>query len=358
MNQRLKVGLVGIGEVAQVVHLPTLAMLSHLYEVVSVCDVSPGALAHVQARFNVPHATQHLEELLAQDGLDLVMVLNSDEYHAEVAVAAAASGKHVFIEKPAALTHRDLQAIIAAQDAYGVRIMIGYMRRYATAFVQAVQHIRAMDKILYVRVRDIIGPNAFFVEQSGAYPQRFDDVAPAQSADRQARAAAQVHEAVGDDSRWHRPYRFLAGLGSHDLSLMREALGMPQRVLAASKAGNGMFLNALFAYEGFNVNYETGIDANARFDALIEVVGETCTLRIEYDTPYVKGLPVTLTFCETIDGIYQERKVRPTFVDPYTLELEYLHNALTTGAPIKTDLQDAQQDLELFDLLIDALKRG
>ncbi len=85
---------------------------------------------------------------------------------------------------------------------------------------------------------------------------------------------AQLAEAVGDDSRWYLPYRFLAGLGSHDLSLMREALGMPQRVLAAAKAGNGLFFNALFAYDGFNVSYETGIDSNGRFDALIEVVGE------------------------------------------------------------------------------------
>ncbi len=67
---------------------------------------------------------------------------------------------------------------------------------------------------------------------------------------------------------------------------------------------------------------------------------------------------MTLTYCETIDGVYQERRVRPTYVDPYTLELEYLHNAIVSGAPIKTNPADAREDLVLFDMLIEALQRS
>lgn len=74
------------------------------------------------------------------------------------AVKAADAGKHVFIEKPMALSHVDAKAIQAAQDRNGVVVFVGYMRRYAPALELAKSEVKSMDKIHYVRVRDIIGP--------------------------------------------------------------------------------------------------------------------------------------------------------------------------------------------------------
>lgn len=81
-------------------------------------------------------------------------------------------------------------------------------------------------------------------------------------------------------------YRLLGGLGSHDLSAMRELLGMPKRCIAAtrSKADGPPFLTALFEYDGFTTTYETGIDQVADFDAHIEVIGDGKRLLLKYDT--------------------------------------------------------------------------
>lgn len=81
-------------------------------------------------------------------------------------------------------------------------------------------------------------------------------------------------------------YRLLGGLGSHDLSAMRELLGVPKRCFAASRAqAEGMpFITALFDYGGFTATYESGIDNVADFDAHIEVIGDGKRVKISYDT--------------------------------------------------------------------------
>lgn len=91
-------------------------------------------------------------------------------------------------------------------------------------------------------------------------------------------------------------YRLLGSLGSHDLSAMRELLGMPKRCIAAtrSKPEGPPFITALFEYDGFTTTYETGIDQVADFDAHIEVIGDGKRLRLKYDT--VSGVTFSLLF--------------------------------------------------------------
>jgi hypothetical protein len=94
-----------------------------------------------------------------------------------------------------------------------------------------------------------------------------------------------------------------SSLGSHDLSAMREILGMPKSVLGAS-LGLPIW-SVMFQYDGFPVIYESGINNVPIFDAHIEIYSQEKIVRVNYDTPYVKGLPVTMTIRETIDGVSQ-----------------------------------------------------
>ncbi len=116
-------------------------------------------------------------EMLSQrPEIDVVMILNANEYHVSVPVSYLSSlwspidlsyqavhaiqclqaGKHVFIEKPMCLSHEDAYAVEAARVKSGMVCFVGYMRRYATAFLRVKEAIQGMD-IKYVRVRDIIG---------------------------------------------------------------------------------------------------------------------------------------------------------------------------------------------------------
>lgn len=74
--------------------------------------------------------------------------------------------------------------------------------------------------------------------------------------------------------------------------------------------------SVLFQYPGFACSYESGIDEVPRFDAHLEVYSKTKQVTVQYDTPYVKGLPITMTVRENVDGGLQTRIVRKTYEDP------------------------------------------
>jgi hypothetical protein len=69
-TKTLRVGIIGIGEVAQSIHLPTLALLSHLFTVISTCDISPNALTHCSQKFHVPRIYES-DELCADPEVDV-----------------------------------------------------------------------------------------------------------------------------------------------------------------------------------------------------------------------------------------------------------------------------------------------
>lgn len=358
---RIRAGIIGLGEVGQIIHLPILESLSDLYEVTAVCDVSPSLLAAMGERYRIPDDARHLDyrDLVARPDIDVVFVINSTEYHAECAIAAIAAGKHVLIEKPVCLTLGEANAIIQARDAAGVQVMIGYMRRYAPAFLEAVEQVRTLDTIRYVRVRDIIGHNRLLIEQSSVviYP---DDIPDDLRRDRQDRNRRMTREAIGDvPPALVRAYGLLAGLCSHDLSAMRELLGgPPKRVLSAAQWHDGNLLTVLMDYGDFAAYLETGVDGQRRFDAHIEVYGPSSSIRVQYDTPYIRHLPTTLTISREEDDSHSETVIRPTYKDPYTHELEALHDVIADEAPVKTSVEDSIDDLVLFRDIIEAMKAG
>lgn len=155
----INVGIIGCGEIAQVVHIPTLVFLASKFRISTLCDVSQDSLAHCVAKVpgtNPPKTTTSPAELCASPDVNLVLVINSDEYHAEHGILALQNDKHVLIEKPVALNDRDADALIEAEKKSKGKVMVGYMRRYAAVFADAVREIGGMEKILYVRVRGML----------------------------------------------------------------------------------------------------------------------------------------------------------------------------------------------------------
>lgn len=141
---------------------------------------------------------------------------------------------------------------------------------------------------------------------------------------------------------------------------MREVVGVPKTCIAAYYKPIS-FWTALLQYDDFIVVYESGINHIPTFDCYIEVVGKTKSIRVTFDTPYIKGLPVTLTIREKIDGRpgtdangVQERIVRQTYEDPYTLEWEHFYECIVEGKYPKTSAKDSRDDLDIYKMILQA----
>lgn len=135
---------------------------------------------------------------------------------------------------------------------------------------------------------------------------------------------------------------------------MREIIGMPRSAAGAVLTFPGIF-TVLFRYDDFPVTYESGVIGVPDFDAHLEVYSQDKIVRVKYDTPYVKGLPVTMTVRERVgEGGFQERVVRRTYEDPYTLELREFYECVVNGKEVKTSARDAREDVELFRMILRA----
>jgi hypothetical protein len=197
--------------------------------------------------------------------IDLVVILTADQYHAEQVIQCADAGKHVLIEKPMAQTFPEAEAIEEARKRNGVVIFVGYMRRFAPALALLKAEIEG-KQIRYVRVRDIIG------KASARYTMPIRCVfsegylPPGASAELAKRKRANAEEVLArrgltrqDEESWVH----LGCLGSHDLSAMRDVLGMPRKCLFASRSGeeSPKWWSAIFDYGDFNAIYEVGSPA-------------------------------------------------------------------------------------------------
>jgi len=359
MFKKVRVGLIGLGEVAQIIHLPILASLTDRYEIAALCDISPQLLQVIGEKYRVKNLYTDAKQLTRQQDIDAVFVLNSDEYHTECVISAIQHKKHVLVEKPMCLTKSEADEIIRARDKHGVQVMVGYMRRFAPAFTEAVEEVKKLKKINYARIRDIIGPNSTFIEQS-SHVYRFNDFPEEAIIDKANRAKRMVQEAIGEDApqELQSAYRLLCGLSSHDLSAMRELIGVPNKVVSAYQWNGGRFISAIFEYDDFYATFETGVDNIIRFDAHLEVFSPTKQLKVQYDSPYIRHLPTTLNVGESVNNNYHEQTLRPTFKDPYTVELEYFYDVATKGLTPKTSPEDYKEDLHLFSQIIDVIKQS
>jgi predicted dehydrogenase len=349
-KRRIRVGFVGCGEVTQILHRPTLYQLSDHFEVTALCDVSSSILEQLGKLWSVQTLTTDYRELVARSDVDAVLIANPNAFHSEVALGAIAAGKHVLVEKPMCVTRREADQIVVAQKKSNVVVQVGYMRRYAPAFLEGCEMVKAMKEIKFARVRDFLGLNSLIVNPTSRVV-RDEQMPESVKNDAKLRDEALVDEAFGGTPSpdLRRAYAVMLGLSSHDLSAMRELLGLPNKVLYAAQRGGGRYLVATFDYGPFVCHFETGIDEIPRFDAHLEVYGSQKVVRIQYDTPYIRNLPIRLFVTEdnghggvtTVDS-------NPAWGDPFVAEWKAFYENITENKSPKTGPADFVHDLELF----------
>ena len=213
----VKVGIIGVGTVSQMMHLPILSGLHDLYQITAVSDVSPTQLKHIAETYRAKAYADPYMLVKAPD-VDAVFICSPDQYHADYALAAIEAGKHVFVEKPVTLCIEDLEKLIAAEKAHPELVcMVGYMRRYSQGFLKCKELLASDDrKIEYMRFRDIILEGDFFMDQTRP-PYLCSDISDEVKAESSSRRRDQITRALGNDctDQQRTTYVMLTGLGCH-----------------------------------------------------------------------------------------------------------------------------------------------
>jgi phthalate 4,5-cis-dihydrodiol dehydrogenase len=126
-HRKLRIGVAGLGR-AFAVMVPTFAADSRV-ALVAAADPREEARRRFAADF-AGTAYARVEDLCADPAVEVVYVATPHQFHAAHAVLAAAHGKHLLIEKPLALTLEDCDAIVAAANRAGVRLVVGHSHSF------------------------------------------------------------------------------------------------------------------------------------------------------------------------------------------------------------------------------------
>ena len=141
MSERLKIGLIGCGRIAQIYHLRALERLERA-QLVAIAEPDPNRLA--EARRIAPGAAPFdgLETLLARADVEAVVICLPTHLHASASIAAFEAGKHVYIEKPIATGLGEGRGVLEAWRATGKVGMIGFNYRFHPLYRTARRQLR------------------------------------------------------------------------------------------------------------------------------------------------------------------------------------------------------------------------
>jgi len=170
LNNMLQVGLIGAGRIGQV-HAATIAYRVSNAQLAAVTDALPGAAQAVAAKFRVPQIAVDYSAIIADPSIDAVIICTPTDTHAEIIIAAAQAGKHIFCEKPVALNLKDTDAAIQAAERAGVKLQPGFNRRFDANYARVRKAVAdgeiGTPQIIHIISRDPAPPPLEYIKTSG-----------------------------------------------------------------------------------------------------------------------------------------------------------------------------------------------
>ncbi len=139
---KLGVGVVGVGEMGKR-HAENLRRLVPQAQLVAIADADVARAKQVATELEIEHSYSSLEAMLERPDIRCVVIATPDKFHAGAVRAAAAAGKDILCEKPLALNSEDAHSALKAVTDAGVRLQVGFMRRYDPAYSAAKKQIEA-----------------------------------------------------------------------------------------------------------------------------------------------------------------------------------------------------------------------
>lgn len=149
---KVKVGVVGLGWVAQVFHIPALQKLKEA-ELVAVCDKDRGKARLVGEKIGVKRIYYDLRQMLQEEDMAAVIIATPTDTHVDTALAALAAGKDILVEKPIARTRSEAMEIARAGKETKRKVMVGMNHRFRpdTMILKSFIQANELGKIYFTR---------------------------------------------------------------------------------------------------------------------------------------------------------------------------------------------------------------
>ena len=169
MNTPLRLGLLGAGRIGQV-HAAAITSEVSSASLTYVVDSYAPSAESLGQQYQIPYSTDP-QDIFGNPDIDAVLICSSTDTHAPFMISAAEAGKHIFCEKPIDHDLGRIDEALAAVEKSGVKLMIGFNRRFDHNFMKLQQMIAdgriGEQQILQITSRDPAPPPVSYIEVSG-----------------------------------------------------------------------------------------------------------------------------------------------------------------------------------------------
>ena len=359
---RVRVAVLGLGAVAQAVHLPLLDRLGDRFSIAAIADLSPTLVASIGDRFRVPEHSRFvgLDDLLTADRIDGLLVLTSGS-HGSAILAGLERGWSVFAEKPLAWTLAEADLIAASLAADPARkLQVGYMKLYDPAVVRALAAARG-DLHEDGSGRSAgLGP-VRSVEVTVLHPSSERQLAHARLLPPQRDAPTEILEplraeedrlrtvAVGGTDVGRLYSDVVLGSIVHDLALIRAFAGDPTAIDSVDAWPTGTWppsvaITGRLAEDGrFSIRWHFLPDY-AAYREEVRIVYEAATIELEFPSPYLLHAPTRLRITEVAGDARRDRRYLSN-VEAFEEELLAFHGLVTAGLQPIAGLREGRADI-------------
>ncbi len=368
----LRIGVVGCGNIAQIMHIPHLVDYEQ-FELVALADLHRPTLDAVGDRYRVGRRYTDWRELMAQDDIEAVVLCHSGS-HRDTTLGALEAGRDVLVEKPVAWNLREVREVADRAAASDRIVQVGYHKRYDPGFWYARDQVRKMQDIGLVRITvlhppDEMGHTPYRLRRGlGVIREGHVDPAPW---DAQVQSALQglaggaltplVDEALGERKN-NRPLRVAYGMLTasviHQIYTLFGFLGEPAGVRTTEIWRDGLSIHAVLSYDnGVRCTIDWHFLSHLKaYHEEYAFYGNHERVILRLPSPYLKNFPSPVIVQGGRGELFWEKKVIVSYEEAFRNELLAFYQNVRQRRQPETSVFEAVQHAEVIQKIIDAAR--
>lgn len=354
---RIKVGVVGCGAIAQIMHLPHLKELNKFFELKAICDFSIDLLKAIGQKYAIDSNDRYTDytKFLESD-IDAVFVL-TESSHAPLVSQALRAGKHVFCEKPLCFTVKEAEEIEKILEATDKIVMVGYMKRYDPGFKYALELAKQIENPRYTQVTVLHPSEQQYFDIHDVL--RFDDVSKDVKEASIQEQNSILTRAVGNIQENLKYVYYDAMLSSmvHNINVVRAIFGEP----------NGVLSTQIWPIDSCYPTITTVLDYGKKHHLILtwsylsevrnyveklSVYSDSERLNVKFSSPFLKNVPTLVSQEYMLSGKLVSNEVEVSYDNAFKEELRVFHECVTTNKNVATDVLDAKADIEILQSIL------
>lgn len=366
MSNPLRVGLIGCGAIAQIMHIPYLVEYEQ-FELVALADVHQPTLDAVADRFGITQRYTDWRDLVARDDIEAVVICHSGS-HRDSIIATLDADKHIFVEKPLAWNVREAEEV-AARVAQSDRVVqVGYHKRYDPAFAYAKTELEKMRDVGFGRITVLHPANELgfspyrirrgdgVIDEGHIDPGAWDRQVQMQlNAFTGGELGPLVDEALGerkDDPRLQLGYGIITISLTHQIYMMYGFLGEPERVISTNIWRDGLSIHALVKYpDNLRVTLDWHFLSHLKdYREEYAFYGNHERVIVQFPGPYFRNFPSPVIVQGGEGELAWEKRVVVSLDEAFRNELLNFYSNVRQGNTPPTTVEEAVKHLSLIHI--------